>query len=246
TPEDKGVDIRGDSLQLNHFIDGNILVVTGNARELAWVQLDKLTMQGKEVNIDQRANRSWINDIGVMQMLTATDFEGNKLAKPTQVTIHWNKEMWFDGKRAFFSGGITAEQNNSDLRCQEMQVTLDRPVSFKEGERNSTPAKVQQLVCGPGAQEPGGQGPSRQLVIVQDTKFEGSKLVGYQRLHTQELHVDNTEGKMDAGPGILNLLQLGTAEDRAIGPVESQKPSKNPPAPKVKEELKLTRIYYAG
>src|SRR5207253_1076314 len=201
SPEDKGVDIRGDSLQLNHFMDGNILVVTGNARELAWVQLDKLTMQGKEVNIDQRANRSWINDIGVMQMLTATDFEGNKLTHPTQVTIHWNKEMNFDGKLATFSGGVTAEQNNSRLRCQEMQVWLDRPVSFTEGDRNSTPAKVEHLVCD--------HGQSKQLVMVEDTKFDGSKLMGYQRLHSQELYVDNKEGKMEAsGPnGIFNLLQ---------------------------------------
>jgi lipopolysaccharide export system protein LptA len=240
TPEDKGVDIRGDSLQLNHFIDGNILLVTGNARELAWVQLDKLTMQGKEVNIDQRANRSWINDIGVMQMLTATDFEGNKLAHPTQVTIHWNKEMHFDGKQAFFSGGVTAEQNNSRLRCQEMQVTLDRPVSFKEGEKNSASAKVEHLVCD--------HGQSKQVVMVEDTKFEGSKLVGYQRLHSQELYVDNKEGKMEAsGPnGIFNLLQLGTAEEGAPGSPEIKKTSRSPAAPKAKEELKLTRVYFSG
>jgi lipopolysaccharide export system protein LptA len=240
SPEDKGVDIRGDSLQLNHFIDGNILVVTGNARELAWVQLDKLTMQGKEVNIDQRANRAWINDIGIMQMLTATDFEGNKLAHPTQVTINWNKEMHFDGKLAIFSGGVTAEQNNSRLRCQEMQVTLDRPVSFKEGERKSTPAKVEHLVCD--------RGQSKQPVMVEDTKFDGSKLVGYQRLHSQELHVDNQEGKMEApGPGgIFNLLQLGSAEDGTLGSPEIKKTSQSPTAPKVKEELKLTRVYFNG
>ena len=240
-PEDKGVDIRGDSLQLNHFADGNILVVNGNARNLAWVQLDKLTMQGKEVNIDQRANRSWINDIGVMQMLTATDFEGKKLDHATQVTIHWNKEMLFDGKFASFSGGVTAEQNNSHLACQEMQVTLDRPVSFKEGERNGTPAKVERLVCS------GGAGQSKQQVMVDDTKFEGSKLVGYQRLYVPELDVDNPEGKMKAsGPGILNLLQLGAAEDGALGPPQNKKTTQTASAPKVKEELKLTRVYYTG
>ena len=240
TPEDKGVDIRGDMLQLNHFIDGNILVVTGNARELAWVQLDKLTMQGKEVNIDQRANRSWINDIGVMQMLTATDFEGNKLTHPTQVTIHWNKEMIFNGKQANFSGGVTAEQNNSRLRCQEMQVWLDRPVSFKEGDRNSTPAKVEHLVCG--------HGQSEQLVIVEDTKFDGSKLVGYQRLHSQDLYVDNKEGKMEAsGPnGIFNLLQLGSAEDGGLSSPEIKKTPQRPAPGKGTEELKLTRVYFNG
>jgi lipopolysaccharide export system protein LptA len=240
TPEEKGVDLRGDALQLNHFAEGNILVVTGNPRELAWVQLDKLTMQGKEVNIDQRANRSWINDIGVMQILSASDFEGNKLAKPTQVTIHWNKEMQFDGKTAFFSGGVTAEQNNSRLACQEMQVDLDRPVSFKEGDKNGPPAKVERLVC----DRRQGKSP----VMVEDTKFEGSKLVGYQKLLAQEVYVDNKEGKMQApGPGILNLLQLGTDEDDPLAaPATGNKTPQAKPVHRAKEELQLTRVIYGG
>jgi len=239
TPEDKGVDIRGDSLQLNHFTEGNILVVTGSPRELAWVQLDKLTIQGKEVNIDQRANRSWVNDIGVMQMLTTTDLEGNKLAHPTQITINWNKEMQFDGKTAFFSGGVTAEQNNSSVQCQEMQIDLDRAVSFKEGEKNGPPAKVERLVCD--------HRQSKEPVMVEDTKFEGSRLIGYQKLRSQEVHVDNKEGKMEApGPGILNLLQLGTAEDDPLATPTVKKTSQTKAAPPGKEELQLTRIIYAG
>lgn len=239
TLEDKGVDIRGDNLQLNHFVDGNILVVTGNPRQLAWVQLDKLTIQGKEVNIDQRANRSWVNEIGVMQILTATDFEGNKLANPTQVTIHWNKEMQFDGKTAFFSGGVTAEQNNSRLQCQEMQVVLDRPVSFKEGEKNGSSAKVERLVCD--------HRQSKEPVMVEDTKFEGSKLIGYQRLRSEELYMDNKEGQMEAmGPGNLNMLQLGTADDDPLASPTVQKTPPTKPAPRGKEELQLTRVLYSG
>jgi lipopolysaccharide export system protein LptA len=239
TPEDKGVDIRGDFLQLNHFLDGNVLLVTGNPQTLAWVQLDKLTIQGKEVNIDQRANRSWVNDIGVMQMLTTTDFEGNKLANPTQVTIHWNKEMQFDGKTAFFSGGVTAEQNNSRLQCQEMQVDLDRPVSFKEGERNGPPAKVEHLVCD--------RRQGKEPVMVEDTKYEGSKVIAYQILRAQEVHVNNKEDKMEApGPGILNLLQLGTADDDPLSTPPPKKGPQSKPAPRGKEELQLTRVIYAG
>jgi lipopolysaccharide export system protein LptA len=239
TPEDKGIDIRGDFLQLNHFADGDVLLVNGNPQTLAWVQLDKLTIQGKEVNIDQRANRSWVNDIGVMQMLTTTDFEGNKLANPTQVTIHWNKEMQFDGKTAFFSGGVTAEQNNSRLQCQEMQVDLDRPVSFKEGEKNGPPAKVEHLVCD--------RRQGKEPVMVEDTQFEGSKIVRYQVLRAQEVHVNNKEDKMQApGPGILNLLQLGTADDDPLAAPGPKKGSQSKPAPQGKQELQLTRVIYAG
>ncbi len=230
TPEDKGVDIRGDHLQLNHFADGNILVVTGLPRELARVQLEKLTIQGKIVNIDQRANRSWVNDIGVMQILSASDFEGNKLSRPTQLTIHWNKEMTFDGKTAIFSGGVTAEQNNSRLACQEMQADLDRPVSFKEGEKNGPPAKVERLVCAHQRKD---------LVMFEDTKFEGSKVVGYRKLWAQEVYVDNKEGKMQApGPGNLNLLQLGMADEDPLAAPTTKKTSQTKNAPRAKEETR--------
>ncbi len=83
--------------------------------------------------------------------------------------------------------------------------------------------------------------------MVEDTKFEGSKLVGYQKLRSQEVHVDNKEGKMEApGPGVLNLLQLGTAEDDPLAAPPVKKTSQTKPAPRGKEELQLTRVIYAG
>jgi len=41
-------------------------------------------------------------------------------------------------------------------------------------------------------------------------------------------------------------LQLGAAEDGALGPPENKKTTQRASAPKVKEELKLTRVYYTG
>src|SRR5262249_54576259 len=80
TPDEKGVDIRGQTLQLNRFPKGNVLVVTADQasrpRELAYVQMDKITMIGPEVNIDQVANKAWVNGIGSMKMPSTTDFEG--------------------------------------------------------------------------------------------------------------------------------------------------------------------------
>src|SRR5207247_1707718 len=49
TPEDRGVDIRGDTLRLTHSPNGNLLVVTG---DLAQLQMDKIFIVGPEVNID--------------------------------------------------------------------------------------------------------------------------------------------------------------------------------------------------
>jgi lipopolysaccharide export system protein LptA len=233
-PDDKGVDIRGDSLQLTHQAEGNLLVVTGNSQNLAQVQLNKITIHGHEVQIDQVINTAKVDGAGHMLLLTATDFEGNKLAKPTELVIHWDKAMRFDGKHAEFSGGIQAEQNASRLLCQEMQVYLDRSVSFKQGEPNGQPAKVEYLVCD--------QRQTKKPVFVEDHKWQRGQLIGYQRIVAPAISADNKNGTLSAsGPGIVSLLQMGAAANLPNGGV--------PPAKAVKQqkqELLLTRISYAG
>ena len=55
--------------------------------------------------------------------------------------------MLFNGKFAEFNGGVEAYQDNASLKCQGLQVTLDRYVSFKEGQKENQNAKVEKLVC---------------------------------------------------------------------------------------------------
>jgi lipopolysaccharide export system protein LptA len=234
TPEEKGVDIQGDTLQLNHFPEGNVLVVTG---KLARVQLDKLTIHGPEVNIDQKNNNAWVTGAGAMEMPATTNLSGEQLAKPGELTVHWNKDMFFNGNCAEFHGGVQAEQGNGRLLCQEMQVFLDRPVSFKEGEKRDQQPKVRTLVCD-------------KSVRVEDATWEGRKLVKYDRLSSPAVSMDNEEGVVQAsGPGVVHLLQLGSADDNGFGPPprgpapQGGTPAKGKPAP---EELKLTRVTYLG
>src|SRR5262249_7291644 len=111
-PDEKGVDIKGDTLELTYHPEGNYLVVTG---DLAQLRMDKIYILGPEVNIDQAANKAWVNGIGAMQMDSATNFQGNKLDRAVPLTVHWNKSMLFNGKFAEFHGGIQAEQENARL-----------------------------------------------------------------------------------------------------------------------------------
>lgn len=237
-PEDKGVDIRGETLQLSHFPDGSILVVNGN---LAQVQLNKITILGPVVNIDQRLNKAWVDGIGAMQMPTKSTLDGEQLSQPTEITIHWNKEMLFTGQQALFQGGVQAEQDNSRLVCQDMQVFLNRPVSFKEGEKGGQPAQVKNLVCD-------------KSVRIEDSTRQGGRLTRYTRLTSPGVHLDKEEGIVtSSGPGVVHILQMGSADEVFPDP----NPPKNAPAktPVVKtanakdgkaakEELMLTRVNF--
>src|SRR5206468_2292779 len=107
------------------------------------------------------------------------------------LTVHWSEYMLFEGKVANFHGGVVAYQDNASLRCKELEVTLDRVVSFKEGQKGGQQAKVERLVG------------SRDVYVVDTTydKEQGGKLVRYQRIVAQGLDMNNQDGPVIAhGP----------------------------------------------
>ncbi|MBV9122330.1 MAG: hypothetical protein JO112_03080, partial [Planctomycetes bacterium] len=215
TPEDKGVDIRGETLQMHHYTEGNVLVVTGR---LALVQMNQTSILGPEVTIDQKTNVAQVNGLGVMKLPASNDFGGRPLAHAAEITIVWRDSMLFDGKCAEFHGDIQAKQQNSRLLCQEMQVFLDRAISFKEGDRGRQPAKVQKLLCD-------------KQVFVEDKTLQGTQLVNYKRLTTPVVSFDNEEGKVTAaGPGLVHILQPGSDEDPLLNPTTPNSGPKPAPA----------------
>lgn len=234
SPQDKGVDIRGDTLQLNHSPEGSLLVVTGN---LAQVQLNKITILGPEVNIDQKVNKAWVNGIGSMQLPSQGTLQGEKKDKPSDLTIHWNERMFFNGQYALFHGGVQAVQDSSNLLCQEMQVFLDRPVSFKEGEKGGQSAKVKTLVC------------DKSVRIEEKVQKPNERLPNVRRLAASVVDLNNDEGKLIAtGPGFVQIHQKGPAEETGPGsaPLPSAVlPSTDPDkANAANDEFKLTRVHF--
>jgi lipopolysaccharide export system protein LptA len=229
-PEDDGTDIRGETLQLQNYPEGHVLCVTG---DLAKVKLEKMRIIGPVVHIDQKENKAWVEGLGSMRMPSDTNLaSGEKLTKPTELTVYWNRDMFFNGRYALFHGGVQAEQENGHLACQTMQVYLDRFVSLKQGEKNGPPAKVKRLVCD-------------KSVRVEDCKRDEvtRQLISYQRLINPVLSVDNEDNIVEApGPGEVRLLQLGAKDESA------QETTPRDPAGKstAEQEMKLTRVTYLG
>ncbi len=228
-------DIEGDTLQLLTFPEGHILTVTG---DLAKVKMEKLRIVGPRVTIDQKENKSWVEGAGFMVMPSDTGLDGTKQTKVSDLTVHWNRNMFFNGKNAEFHGGddkqpgvVQAEQDGGRLICETLQVTFDRLISLKQGSRTGPPAKVQKLVCD-------------KRVWIEDTKLDETtrKLISYQRLEAPVVAMDNEESVVTApGPGVVRLLRLGDKDDD--GPTAPRAVAK---ASSTDEELKLTRINFLG
>src|SRR5262249_6095552 len=146
--KDKGVDIKGEKLNLRHFAQGDLLLVFGDTKDPARLLLGDLYLVGPQVTINQKENTAEVEGVGAMTMPSKTTLDGARAAKPgTKLTVHWNEHMLFDGRDATFQGGVIAYQDDSSLRCETLDVSLDKSVSFKEGQKGGQSAKVEKLVC---------------------------------------------------------------------------------------------------
>jgi hypothetical protein len=239
-PADKGVDIKGETLQLTRKPEGNYLVVTGGGEgdDLANLLMDKIQIIGPVVHIDQGTNRAWVDGTGAMRMDSDTDFEGRKLKEPVPLTIHWDSSMIFDGQYAEFhggKGGVQADQQNSRLLCRSMQAFFDRTISLKQNDKNAPPAKVRRLNCD-------------QQVRVDDTELdEKGQFLKYQRIDCPELRVDNEANEVNApGPGVVRILQRGSEDPVALTPSSPATGGTGSQPKAAADELKLTRVRFAG
>ena len=242
-PGEKEVEIQGHLLTVHHHADGDQMFVYGEPKRLARLELGELKLWGPKVSIDQRTNKAEIDGTGAMDMPSNRGLVqgsadppplGQAAAAPakpaTRLTVHWTKNMTFDGQEANFYGGVQAFQEQSSLKCQDLTVWLDRRVSFKEGgEKRDQKAKVDKLVC-------------NRKVYILDEKREGEKVVQATVIEGAELEMDNlqSETKVYGPGGRFRHLALGSSD--LAGPAPAPP---NPRAPKApNQELKLTRIEY--
>jgi len=232
-PEDKGVDIKGETLNLFHFVEGDIIKVFGDARGQAQLQLDETYLIGPKVTINQKENTAAVDGVGAMSMPSNTTFGGDKPSKPgTRMTVHWTRDMVFDGREAEFrggDGGVVAYQDDSTMQCQTLQVTLDHMVSLKEGQKGDQKAKVEKVLA------------NAKVCVLDNTKDDKGR-PQCQRLICPNLAVDNLENQLNAsGPGSATALQYETPGDLDPGkaPKQAKQATKAP-------ELMLTRVEYQG
>jgi len=271
TKDEQGTDIAGQIVEMQAFAEGNRLVVKGvdNAEpaKQKWgvVRFDKLTMFGFDIVIDQRSNTSGIKGEGSMEILAATDMEGKKLEKPTTMTIYWKHKMEFYGtdKLMLYHGAVQAYQEASRLKCEWMQVVLDRPVYLNQAMKPKPPPKklkpgekkeddnpkIDTVMCFHAPKDEDVPKPrSVQPVTVVEEVKENGKVIRFQSIQAPDIVTVNTpiEGgksrhditatSSDTMPGTVRIWQPGPKDALADKP-ELKKDDPKKKDPKKKGEL---------
>ncbi|MFL5329433.1 MAG: LptA/OstA family protein [Gemmataceae bacterium] len=244
-PQEKPVDMRGDALELVHKSDGHKLTLKGETERPAEMILPDIALLGPLIELDQVENRANVFGPGAMRILSTTDFQGNKLQKPTDLQVSWKEKMDFDGTLAEFYGHVQADQENTRLLCHHMQVTLDQRVRLgqQDPQANQNPsraANVDKVICVTTGED------GAQPVSVEDSIREKDQLVRYQRIESRELAVFKKTGQLEAaGPGEVRILQPGP-KNGGLSPLPDRGPALKTPPPPAEEEMKLTYVRYGS
>jgi lipopolysaccharide export system protein LptA len=244
-PDELGLVIKGQTLQMKYFAAGNRLTVSGGSElegdDMAQLQMDKIYILGNEVNIDQGKDKAWVFGPGAMRIKSATNFQGERLAEPKWLTIYWQKQMLFTGEYAEFRGQIVADQEHARLGCQRLQVSFDRKISLKRGAKPDQQPVVQHMACSGD-------------VRVEDSTFAAGRRIKYQRIEGPDLvmralEADNPRDRKKAGhsietsgPGSVRLWQRGARDSAMVG--KPRDPRGAPPGKADPEEMKLTYVTF--
>ena len=227
---EKALEITGTLLTLNHADKGDLLVVYGETKTDARLEVGDSIIWGPKVTVDQATNHADVEGAGGMDIPSNKGVDGSVASsKAARILIVWKKNMTFEGDRKFatFYGGVQATEKGarSGVLCQTLHIYLDKPVSFKEGQKDKQDAKIDRMVF-------------ERNVFIDDTKVdEKQQFVQRTIMEGRELiNYDDGRARL-VGPGTIRNLGKGAAEQGVPPPPGV----KTPPA---KMEWKLTHVKF--
>lgn len=198
--------LTGDRLHiLNNGIEDQVVHLLGQPAQILDSQM-KLT--GDEIFFDRLRNLAWSDGSGELKLPAERDFDGKKLKEPAELTINWHEQMWFDGRVAMFIGRVHASMFESVMRCQQMEVTMVKPLVFDEGAQPEERPEIATVTC-------------QFDVEFNSHNIEEGTLKEVRRAKFARFHLDHRSGKIiaDNGPGTVSLWRRGRGKRAGLAPV---------------------------
>lgn len=123
--------------------------------DTAQIRQGESLLDAKSIFISTNENSVTIPVGGFLQTEVSNTLEGEELQTPQHLRVWWNESMTFDGQAAHFLGNIVGQLAEARLKCEAMDVSLDRALNFAQlsdqrnkpkQQRTSSP-EIQKLVC---------------------------------------------------------------------------------------------------
>lgn len=229
----KALDIRGARLTVKHFEKGDTMIVFGDKDKPARVEADDTVINGPRITVNQADNHADVDGAGDMTMPSNKNIDGTQTGKKaSRITINWNKNMTFDGKVAYFAGGVQVHENGTynAAKCDSLMAILDQTILFKESnkEKNKQSAKLDRLVFD-------------KEVYIEEYRFDENKQpLQYNKLKGWTLYNREDGPTNVTGPGFVKMLAKGAADQGFMQPPPGVNAK---PAPA--KEWKLTHVNFS-
>lgn len=144
---EKPMHLRGDRITVSDAHDMTQTEISVIGRQ-ATFQGRGMALTGTNINVDAETNRLWIDGSGKMELPVNRGLKAEPLPHPELLTLTWQKEMNFDGRKAQFEEKVVAQTQGRQLKTEHLEVDFTRKVVFHDLQPKSQPEiKVEQLVC---------------------------------------------------------------------------------------------------
>lgn len=196
--------IKAEQMHLrNQGLNRQEVHLVGEPAKLDDPQLD---LQGREVFFDRHRNLVWVDGQGELKLPVPRDLEGKPLANPAKLTITWNEQMVFDGLVATFTGRVIAGMFDSTMKCQKMEVRMQRRMKFERDSGAVGKTEISTIVC-------------RQQVEFDSSAILNSSLNQVRKGRFAAFAMNVQTGRAEAkGPGILQVWRRGQGKIAGLAP----------------------------
>lgn len=211
-PEELPLHMTGERLYVeNRAKDDQVMTLWGSP---AHVRDRGMHIEGREIFLDREKNESLVKGAGLLQLPVKRSLDGTELLEPKLLDVSWSENMRFDGLSAKFFGDVRAVLDNdgltSNMRCEEMNVTLTERISFRDSRDRQTgeaeQIEVANVHCKDG-------------VEFDSYKYEESKLAEVRRGRFAEFTLNQTSGDTSGqGPGEIKIWRRGRGKRASLTP----------------------------
>jgi hypothetical protein len=172
----------------------------------------RMKLTGEEISFDRSRNIAWTDGTSELRLPTQRDFNGKLLKEPTELIINSHEQMSFDGRVATFIGRVHASMSDSVMRCQQMEVTMLKPIVFEEGMKPAERPEIATVTC-------------QFDVEFNSHLIEEGTLKEVRRAKFARFHLDHRTGKVmaDNGPGTVSLWRRGRGKRAGLAPLAAAK-----------------------
>ena len=213
--------VRGEQVRVEGIDKGPRITVAGGGtgndvtRGHATIVARGMTIAGDKIQLDQQANRMWIDGPGEADLTVTRDLLGQEAAGASYpVHIRWRGGLNFDGQAIEIHNDVFAEGPHDWLHTKRLTAKLTHAIKFGEGQEQQR-AEVAEIICTEGV-----------ALDHRTVDVQGQQSHERAQLHT--LTINQVTGAIGGeGPGWVRSVHFGQAASMLADPAVAAAGPKN-------------------